>query len=120
MVVDARFKKGLELFNEGEYFECHDTLEDLWQGTRGVDRHFLQGLIQVSVGLYHMLNGNFKGAASQLRRGLEKLHPYAPAHRGIELKAFISEVTVYQHKAERGESFDQNSNDIPAILLHHV
>jgi len=31
--VDGRFIRGLELFNEKNYFESHDVIEDLWLET---------------------------------------------------------------------------------------
>ena len=38
------FERGVDEFNRGFYFECHDTLEDLWSGLRGPVRDFFQGL----------------------------------------------------------------------------
>ena len=64
-------RRGAEEFNAGYYFECHDTLEEAWAGIRGEARDFFQGLIQVSVGLYHWRNGNAGGAATMLERGDE-------------------------------------------------
>ena len=54
--------KGVSEFNEGYFFECHDTLEDLWTGLRGPSRDFFQGLIQVSVAFYHLTSRNLAGA----------------------------------------------------------
>ena len=99
---EEQFQRGIEDFNRGFFFECHDTLEDLWHETRGLDRLFLQGLIQVSVGFYHLLNLNFKGAVSQLTRGLDKLDRYRPVHRGIEIEPFTIEVLRWLVIAERG------------------
>ena len=99
---EEQFQRGIEDFNRGYFFECHDTLEDLWHETRGVDRLFLQGLIQVSVGFYHLLNLNFKGAVSQLARGLDKLDRYRPAYRGIEIEQFTVDVLRWLFMAERG------------------
>lgn len=39
--------RAAELFNRKLYFECHDLLEDAWAGTRGGERPFLRGLIQI-------------------------------------------------------------------------
>lgn len=91
-VKREQFEKGVEEFNSGAFFECHDTLEELWMETGGKDRLFLQGLIQVSVGLYHFSNGNFKGASSQLAKGLTKLEQYIPVHCGVELLHFTGRV----------------------------
>jgi predicted metal-dependent hydrolase len=42
------FQQGVHEFNTGCFFECHETLEDLWGGVRGTSRDFFQGLIQTS------------------------------------------------------------------------
>jgi len=49
------------------FFECHDTLEEVWQG-HAARPGFPAGLIQVSVGFYHLCNGNLAGAGSQLEK----------------------------------------------------
>jgi predicted metal-dependent hydrolase len=124
-VSDDRFGRGIEEFNGGRYFECHDILEDLWHDTRGTDRLFLQGLIQVSVGFYHFLNSNFKGATSQFTRGLGKLDRYRPSHRGLELDRFTMEVVRWLAMAEgglRGDAPAFDETEIPKLLpdgLHH-
>ena len=102
MDLGEQFRRGIDEFNNRCYFECHDTLEDLWHGTRGPDRLFLQGLIQVSVGFYHFFNENYKGAVSQFTRGLKKLDQYRPSYQGIELDEFTSSVVHWLMMAERG------------------
>ena len=103
---EGQFQRGIEEFNRGCFFECHDTLEDLWHETRGVDRLFLQGLIQVSVGFYHLLNRNYKGATSQFTRGLNKLQKYRPSHLGIDLEDFLNNVIGWLALAEKGLTGD--------------
>ena len=119
MDVD-QFTRGIEEFNRGYFFECHDTLEDLWHGTRGKDRLFLQGLIQIAVGFYHLLNKNYKGATSQFTRGLGKLDQYRPSHRGVDVDAITKSVVGFLALAERGcvtgaEEIDETK--IPKIRL---
>ena len=89
--MDDRFYKGIEEFNSGRYFEAHEVLEDLWHEYRESDRTFLQGLIQLSAGFYHFQCANWKGASSQLAKGIKKLEPYKPQHLGIDLATFLSE-----------------------------
>ncbi len=90
--VLANFKRGIEEFNSGRYFECHDTLEDVWHGIRGPARDFLQGLIQISVGFYHIRNGNLRGAESQLAKGLGRLENYGDRFLGLNLGLLRREV----------------------------
>jgi hypothetical protein len=77
--------KGVAQFNDGLFFECHDTLEEAWSGVRGPSRDFFQGLIQVAVGFYHLGNGNRPGAITLLRRALARLGRYPARYAGVEL-----------------------------------
>jgi predicted metal-dependent hydrolase len=118
VIHEDRFKHGVEQFNSGYFFECHDTLEEIWMETIGHDRLFLQGLIQVSVGFYHLFNRNFKGAVSQFTKGLGKLDHYRPAHRGVELTSFMEGVLGWKQNAERalrGEDIVLDESQVPKI-----
>jgi predicted metal-dependent hydrolase len=77
--------RGIAQFNEGLFFECHDTLEEAWSGVRGPSRDFFQGLIQLAVGFYHLGNGNRPGATTLLRRSLARLERYPARYAGVEL-----------------------------------
>lgn len=90
--MEDLFRKGIEEFNTQCFFEAHDTWEELWRATSGPDRLFYQGLIQTAVGLYHLTNGNFRGARSQFGKALDKLGRYLPAYHGIDTVHLIEEV----------------------------
>lgn len=91
--IIERFTHGIDKFNEGEFYECHDILEDVWFEIRGQDRKFYQGLIHIAVGFYHILHrNNRKGALSQLNKGITKLSVYKPAHQGVELENLLQSV----------------------------
>ena len=90
--MDDRFYQGIREFNSGRYFEAHEVLEDLWHEYRETDRTFIQGLIQMSAGFYHFQCANWKGAASQLSKGIKKLEPYKPEHLGIELENLLGQI----------------------------
>jgi predicted metal-dependent hydrolase len=86
-----KYVEGIRLFNEEEFFECHDVLEELWAETLGEDKKFLQGLIQASVALFHFGNENLGGARKLYHASLEKLEPYGDAHMGLDLVKFKSD-----------------------------
>eukprot|EP00271_Cylindrocystis_brebissonii_P015843 TRINITY_DN38893_c0_g1_i1.p1 TRINITY_DN38893_c0_g1~~TRINITY_DN38893_c0_g1_i1.p1 ORF type:complete len:213 (-),score=25.14 TRINITY_DN38893_c0_g1_i1:158-796(-) len=67
------FSAGVALFNAGEYYACHDALEELWHGANEPQRGILHGILQCSVGLYHLLNMNHRGAMVELGEGVNKL-----------------------------------------------
>jgi predicted metal-dependent hydrolase len=79
----ALFQEGIELFNRGEFFECHEFLEQVWTPTRQPDRWFLQSLIHFAVGFHHHQHNNFAGATRQLRKGLRKIQGYLPEWDGV-------------------------------------
>jgi predicted metal-dependent hydrolase len=107
------FDKGVEEFNRGDFFECHDSLEEVWTGIRGPARDFFQGLIQVSVGFYHLGNANRGGALTLLRRGLSRLERYPDVYGGLDLGALRPEVARWIDRIEAGEGFPDSLEALP-------
>ncbi|MEI7816986.1 MAG: DUF309 domain-containing protein [Desulfuromonadales bacterium] len=60
-------------FNSREWYDCHETIEELWLGEKGEMRDFLQGTLQISVAMLHWHNGNHGGAISLLTSGVTYL-----------------------------------------------
>jgi predicted metal-dependent hydrolase len=109
--------EGMAQFNQGLFFECHDTLEDVWTGVRGPSRDFFQGLIQVAVGFYHLGNDNRGGAATMLRRGLGRLAKYPGGYGGVELVRLRREVQEWLERVESGEaSFPKTLEALPKLV----
>lgn len=79
--------RGIAEFNRGRYFECHETLEEMWSALRGPSRDFFQGLIQVSVGFLHLDRGNRVGAARTFARALARFKPYPARYCEFDLAA---------------------------------
>lgn len=98
----ALFEKGVREFNAGFFFECHDTLEELWAGVRGEGRDFFQGLIQASVAFYHLGRGNTAGALSMLERALARLEKYPERYFGFDLDAHREELRKWAARARAG------------------
>jgi predicted metal-dependent hydrolase len=110
-------RRGAEEFNTGYYFECHDTLEEAWAGIRGEARDFFQGLIQVSVGLYHWRNGNAGGAATMLERATKRLSGYPATFCGLDLGALRPEVEEALRRVKSGEAFPETMEALPRYRL---
>jgi predicted metal-dependent hydrolase len=109
------FRQGLEQFNAGLFFECHDSLEEVWSGVRGPSRDFFQGLIQVAVGFYHLSNANQRGAVTLLGRGLVRLERYGSSFGGVELDLFRREAAGWLSRVEKGEGFPESLAALPKI-----
>jgi len=83
---------GITLFNNADFFAAHDFFEDLWMEAKNEDKLFFQGLVQVSVGCYHFICGNFKGSKSQLLKSLGKLNLYQPVHYKVNICKFVLDI----------------------------
>ena len=79
------FEQGIDLFNEGRFFECHEAWEEVWKRSDGEVKLFYQGLIQAAVAILHAQRGNLEGAKSLYQKAREKLDPFADEHMGIAL-----------------------------------
>ncbi len=99
----AQLELGVTQFNRGQFFECHDTLEEAWQATRGPARDFLQGLIQVAVGFYHLDAGNLRGSESQFEKGLARLEPYGEGYLGVDLGALRRDARSWLARIKAGD-----------------
>jgi uncharacterized protein len=79
-------------FNEGDYYTCHDLLEEMWMEEKG--NLFLKGLLQMSVALYHYGYGNIKGTRLMMQAAHEYLQSYRPCHWGMDLEEVIAFIEV--------------------------
>lgn len=79
------FAIGIDLFNEGRFFECHEAWEEVWKRSDGDEKLFYQGLIQAAVAILHAQRGNLQGARSILEKSLAKLDAMPAEHMGIAL-----------------------------------
>ena len=78
--------KAIHEFNCGEFFEQHETLELLWRATPGELRHLYEGILQIGVGMHHLLvNKNFHGAAVKLDHGIRLLEAFPPVCHGVDI-----------------------------------
>ena len=98
---DPRLHKGLDEFNDQLFFECHETLEEIWLEDHGEDRKFYQGLIQIAAGYFKLQQNVPAGALKLWRTGIEKLEPYAPAFLGVDVDGLIDAVRRHLADLER-------------------
>lgn len=116
----ALLEKAAQLFNDKLYFECHDFLEDAWAGEHGEERDFLQALISVSVGMYHVAAGNHQGAVNLLQRGVERLEPFSPIHAGLDVVSLLDKARICLEKSRRaleGADITWEPDDVPLMRV---
>ena len=103
---DPRYLQYFTLFNQEKFFEAHEVLEALWLETKGGERNFYQGLIQLAASLVHfhmrrsrsaasLQKGNLTGARELFRTASAYLKPYLPQHEGVDLARTLRDFRVF-------------------------
>jgi predicted metal-dependent hydrolase len=109
------YLRGVELYRAGQFFVCHEVLEELWTPMRGPHRLYLQALIHFAVAFYHQQRGNPLGAERQLRKALRKLERYLPAYEGMDTATLYQEGQACMLRMQAGEMPEP-----PRMLLQDI
>ncbi|NJN14237.1 MAG: DUF309 domain-containing protein [Planctomycetes bacterium] len=94
------YLEGIRRFHEGEYWEAHESWEEIWLAEESSLRLYYQGLIQVTAAFHHYGNVNWKGMASLLKSGMEKLEGFRPRAMGLDLDSFLGRLEEWRLLAE--------------------
>jgi predicted metal-dependent hydrolase len=121
------FWYGIEQFNAGEFYACHDILEAIWIDSLEPDKTFYQGILQIAVGLYHLGNSNRRGAMILLGEGSNRLRRYLPSYGGINVEKLFTQsldllTIIQQESLEPWANTELVENQIwllPSISLSH-
>jgi len=89
------FEEGIDLFNQGRFFECHEAWEEVWKRSRGDDKRFYQGLIQAAVAILHAQRGNRDGARSLYGKARAKLDPTPDEYMGLAISKLRDELAKF-------------------------
>jgi len=119
----SELAKAIHEFNAGEFFDQHETLELLWRATPDEIRHLYEGILQIGVGMHHLLkNRNFHGAAVKLDHGIRLLEAFPPVCHGVDIGRLRTDAAAARkHLLELGpqnlEQFERKL--IPKVHLVH-
>lgn len=101
--MDSDFWRGVDQFNQREFYACHDTFEALWTEALEPDRTFYQGLLQIAVALYHLGNHNWRGAVTLMGEAVGRLRRYDADYGGIDLAALVTQARAILHQLQQTE-----------------
>ncbi|MEA5578592.1 DUF309 domain-containing protein [Anabaena sp. UHCC 0451] len=93
--LPQEFWLGVEQFNSGQFYACHDTLEALWIEATEPEKSLYQGILQIAVALYHLGNGNLRGAMILLGEGSNRLRRYPDNDCGINVEKLLLESVAF-------------------------
>lgn len=93
--LPPQYLHGIALFNAGEFYACHEVLEEVWLQATGDERALLQALIQTAAALLHYQRHNLKGARSVWQRAHAKLSQLPPRLLQLETQAFALDLQQF-------------------------
>lgn len=102
--LDARYLAFFARFNQQQFFEAHEALEELWLGQRGGPRDlFYKGLIQLAGAFVHLQKRRPAPAASLFRLAQANLAKYPGLYEGLELQTARKLIVQWLARIERAE-----------------
>lgn len=119
LLMDARLREGIRLFNAGCFFESHESLEDLYLRTDDDHKPFLEGLVQLATACRLLTDfDEVKGPVRMIRQAIIRLENYQPHYLGIKVKGLIRSLEEWTNLLEAGaEAGLAHRNRIPKIRL---
>lgn len=117
---DSRYLEYIELFNNREFYDCHEVLEDLWLDDWGDRKKFYQGLIQFATAFYHLYRRNMSGCEKLLASSKAYLSRYPDFFEGLDLAELRDVIHYWQHKlaGRRGDEIvPYDDSKIPMLKL---
>jgi hypothetical protein len=88
------YHEGIELFNGHEFFDAHETWEDIWHMAYGIKHDFYQGMIQAAVALEHYLRSNPRGVASLHKSYPPKFRNVPARFMGLNVPRFLEQMEM--------------------------
>ena len=103
-----QYLRGISLFNNAEFFDAHEALEDVWRAAPPENKKFLQGVVQVAVAFHHHSTGNRVGMRGVLERAIKNLAEPPGNFGQIELPSLLQSLVQWR------EALD-NDLSLPAL-----
>lgn len=84
-------REGIAQYNDGYFFEAHETWEDVWLQCPHPQRTFLQGMIQTAAAFVHLMRHEYPGTVRLLGHAIEKLEHFEDGYLGVEAARLAAE-----------------------------
>jgi predicted metal-dependent hydrolase len=111
-VESDQYLRGIALFNQADFFDAHEALEDIWRAAPAENKKFLQGMVQIAVAFHHYSTGNRIGMRSVLERAVRNLSEPSGSFGQIQLAALLQSLGQWR------EALDNNL-PLPALPQIH-
>lgn len=72
-MVDQKIHEGLLLFNQKQFWQCHESLEQVWKTRVGDEKLVLASIIQIAAALFQSERGQMDRANRMLEKAVSKI-----------------------------------------------
>jgi predicted metal-dependent hydrolase len=86
--------KGMQLFDQGEYWLAHEALEEAWKEESGPVRELYRAILQAGVVYLHIERDNYIGAIKVYAKVQKWIQPWPDVCRGIEIGALRRDLDI--------------------------
>jgi predicted metal-dependent hydrolase len=94
--LDAHYLGFFECFNQEQFFEAHEVLEELWLPQRGGPQdRFYKGLIQLAGAFVHVQKNRLQPACALLRLARGNLEIYPTPHERLDIAGVLSTIDSF-------------------------
>jgi len=112
---EQKFERGIAFFNEGNFYEAHESWEPLWLDAEDpMDKQFLHGLIMTAGAFLNYKKRECAGAAALLAKSR------APLENGVNIHPEIRLVEFMKALDRLRETFDRCLFDVPVEDLPRI
>jgi predicted metal-dependent hydrolase len=115
----SAFVEGVDHFNATEFWEAHESWEQLWLEADGDLVEFYQGLIQLAAAYHHSKRGTLRGAVRLFDASLRRLEPFPRQFHDLDRDAATTAARRHREWAaaniESGARLDPE--EFPKLIL---
>ena len=114
--MDDRLREGINLFNQGRFFEAHETWEMLYQSAAISDKSFIEGLIQLSTACRLIEDfGEIKGPVKLIYQALIRFENYQPTYLDVKVADLAAAMEAWAKEIE--SSGARGQKPLPTIAV---
>jgi uncharacterized protein len=114
--MDA-WQHGVDLFNTGDFWECHEALEPLWMKATGLEKEFYAGVILLAAALHKARKmGSARGGRRNYAKALVHLAVVPDTFHSVdvrELEAVVHGALRHPYKQPKIELLDLGHDRTP-------
>lgn len=94
-MLEEQYLEYIELFNDRDFYDCHEVLEELWLDYDGPARRYYQGLIHLASAYLLLLRGNMAGCTARFKSTLDYFAAYPSPYLGLDLEPLRQNITMW-------------------------